>query len=627
MRSDHAWFRCAPASAALLLCGGLTACGSNAEPKQHSSPDTVEDASTENPRDSGDTPPASIDSGGARGDGSVLDPDDGGIGDANDASDASAGPAAPKQLTRVGVVLDDDSTIWCEARASGSKHGELDVHLRRTPSDAEAPIEAPYRFTSGRARGRMKCTARADGSGEHTTITTAPSNDDDDDRAHSACPSDMPYGSELECNIEPHDESVPGASFELRSVSMPASNDAHGVPYAVGGRCIDTVTRSQPLGQVTGFVPEYLNEAGGFEASLPLENEALMRSAQVGGTDEGSIFLAQGKLWFVFGDTSALDANDPLTVALQGPGLWRSNVLAYSEDFDARDGFRFDGFETVDGSQMAAERVLSPHDTTPGVGAETTAIPLAGFGFTSQAGERYRFLWFVSVNTWDPNLVGPAFNANYSSLAYVTDDETMWTRLPSPPSPPDARFGPGAVWFDRYQRQLYFFGITPDRGPLKLARVASTFDKIVDPEAYEYWNGEAWVLGDPSAARALIAESPSFAPRSEISIAWNRAAQVWMLMLVNWYSAASPPNQVELWQAPAVTGPWQKVQADAQLPNGQHVLQYGPMIHEHLLADGGLEVPYLLSQLFPVYNVYHHSYRIAVAEGSACPRASVGVTP
>jgi hypothetical protein len=95
------------------------------------------------------------------------------------------------------------------------------------------------------------------------------------------------------------------------------------------------------------------------------------------------------------------------------------------------------------------------------------------------------------------------------------------------------------VWLDRYQRYLYFFGITPDRGALKLARVPSTFEQVID--------------------------------------------------------------------------------ADAQLPNGQHVLHYGPMLHEHLLADGGLEVPFLLSQLFPVYNVHHHSYRITVAEGSACP--------
>jgi hypothetical protein len=612
MRSNQA-----RAGAALLLCWGLSACASDTPSKQLSSPEQGEDAAIAAPRDSDAALPHG-DGGQRDDDAGIIVPDDGAIPDAGEV-DGRSGLAAPQQLNRVGVVLDDDSTIWCQAEASGAKHGVLDVYLRRTPSDALAAIEEPYRFTQGRARGRIKCTAQPDGGGEHTTVTTEPSTDADDDRGHAQCPVDMPFGRDLECSIEPHDEAAREARPQLRYVYMPAPKDEHDVPFSVGGRCIGSISESQPLGQVTGFVPEYLNASGGFIASLPLENKALMEAAQVGGTDEGAIFYAQGKLWFVFGDTSALDANDPLTVALQGPGLWRSNVLAYSQDFDARDGFQFDGFETVANSEMAAERVLSPHDTMPGEGAETTAIPLAGFGFTSEAGERYRFLWFVSINTWDPNLVGPAFTANYSSLAYVEGDDPTWTRLPAPPSPPHADFGPGTVWFDRYERQLYFFGVTPDRGALKLARVASTFDEIVDPEAYEYWNGESWVLGDASVAAALIEEKPTYAPRSELSIAWNPAAQVWMMMVVNWYSAATPPNQVELWQAPAVIGPWQKVDADAQLPNGQHVLQYGPMLSEHLLADDGLEVPYLLSQLFPVYNVYHHSYRITVADGSACP--------
>ena len=87
--------------------------------------------------------------------------------------------------------------------------------------------------------------------------------------------------------------------------------------------------------------------------------------------------------------------------------------------------------------------------------------------------------------------------------------------------------------------------------------------------------------------------------------------------------SVTPANQVEVWQAPAITGPWKKVDADAQLPNGNRLLQYGPMLNEHLLLDGGLEVHYLLSQFFPVYNVHHHSYRIDVMEGdaaAACPR-------
>jgi hypothetical protein len=98
-----------------------------------------------------------------------------------------------------------------------------------------------------------------------------------------------------------------------------------------------------------------------------------------------------------------------------------------------------------------------------------------------------------------------------------------------------------------------------------------------------------------------------------------------MMMLVNWYPAplVTTSNQVELWQAAAVTGPWKKVDADAQLPNGNAVLTYGPMMSEHLMIDGGLEVPVLLSQMYPVYNVHLWSYRINLAQGAAaadCPK-------
>ena len=141
----------------------------------------------------------------------------------------------------------------------------------------------------------------------------------------------------------------------------------------------------------------------------------------------------------------------------------------------------FDGFETGAAGTTAAERVISPHDSVEAQGSEFTAIPLAGFGFTSADNHRYRFLWFVSVHKWSAMLVGPDFEANYSSLAYVVDDDPNWTRVASPPSPPAPTFGPGTVWFDRYHRWLYFYGVTPDRGAIRLARVRSTYAQVMDP--------------------------------------------------------------------------------------------------------------------------------------------------
>jgi hypothetical protein len=366
-----------------------------------------------------------------------------------------------------------------------------------------------------------------------------------------------------------------------------------------------------------------MNASGEVTKDLPLFNEDLMRTAQVGGTDEGAIFLAQGKLYFSFGDTSDIDANDPLTMAFEQPGTaWRSNVLGHGTDFDARDGIQLDGFETG-ASAQAKENVQSPHQTQENPGDEFTAIPLAGFGLTAADGHRYRFLWFVSVHKWF-DVVIPDFQANYSSLAYSVDESADWTRIASPPSPPDASFGPGAIWFDRYHRYLYFFGITPDHGSVRLARVRSAYAEVIDPEQYSYWNGSGWTARDVSKAVDLIPSTDQHSPRSEMSVAYNPAAGVYMMMLVNWYPAPIVPvaNQVELWQAPAVTGPWKKVDADAQLPNGSAVLTYGPMMSEHLLIDGGLEVPVLLSQMYPVYNVHLWSYRVHVTEATsdgACP--------
>jgi hypothetical protein len=163
---------------------------------------------------------------------------------------------------------------------------------------------------------------------------------------------------------------------------------------------------------------------------------------------------------------------------------------------------------------------------------------------------------------------------------------------------------------------LYFFGIKPPRGSVGLARVQSTFAKITDPAAYQYWDGTTWVPGDAAAAEPVIPETADLSPRSELSVAFNAAAHMWTMMLLN---EGPNPGQIELWQAPAVTGPWRKVDADEQLPNGQEILHYGPMMTEHLMRDGGLQVPFLLTQTLPIYNVHLWSYSVNLAPES-CPR-------
>jgi hypothetical protein len=150
---------------------------------------------------------------------------------------------------------------------------------------------------------------------------------------------------------------------------------------------------------------------------------------------------------------------------------------------------------------------------------------------------------------------------------------------------------------------------------VRLARIPSTLDAILDPSVREYWNGESWVRGDARAAVDLLPQTPTFAARSEISVAFNAAAGVWTMMLLNASEdrSLSNPLQIQLWQAPAVTGPWTKVNADDALPHSNRqgsAATYGPMMSEHLMRDGGREVYFLGTQWWPVYNVHLWSFRL-----------------
>ena len=94
--------------------------------------------------------------------------------------------------------------------------------------------------------------------------------------------------------------------------------DARKALRAVGG------DRRKRVAQLTGH--DSLNHTARFE---------------IAGQDLGSMFEADGKTWFVFGDTFG-----QREAGLTGGGgtEWRSNALAYTTDTDPSDGIRFDGY-------------------------------------------------------------------------------------------------------------------------------------------------------------------------------------------------------------------------------------------------------------------------------------------
>jgi|GEM_PF-6332692 len=504
--------------------------------------------------------------------------------------------AAPSLFyAHAGVVQDDDSTIWCRTLVSSENRARVEASLVRVPSDIAEPLTERASLQSGSLRARVSCTQLADGSGarEELTSDAAPA------LVTLQCPDHLPFAQPATCQIDAQSGSY---------VYLPAETSTDHVPRAQAGASIKGITRAEPCSQVTGHEAKYAPPPGYPTVELLPTNQDLMRGAAVAGTDEGAPFLAGGKLHFVFGDTTDLVTNSQFEMGLQPVSTQRSNVLAATSDFDPSDGLRFDTFETRPGSSRAIEVVPSRHDQT-----EVTAIPLAGVGLTTPQREQYRILWYVSIQQWENALLQTPTTASYSGFAYSRNGSPDWTRLPAPSPQSAADFGPGAIWFDRLHRYLYLFGIRPASGPVRLARVPASFDALVDPAAREYWNGTSWIRGDAGAAHDILPVTPQFTARSEISVAFNAAAGVWTMMLLNASTnlALRNPGQLELWQAPAVTGPWTKVDADAQLPRGSgDAASYGPMMSEHLMRDGGREVYFLSSQWWPVYNVHLWSFRL-----------------
>jgi len=196
---------------------------------------------------------------------------------------------------------------------------------------------------------------------------------------------DTPDVSNNQCNI------VQAYAFELR---QPRNHNA---------RCEDkrfnigAVERVRAVGMITG------------EGSL---NRTRSRY-RVGGTDLGIFIEHKDKMYIFFGDTFFGDEQGN---SMKG-GFWRSNVLAYTTDFDASDGITFDGMIMRGG--MAREMIGSRK--IPGI--EHTVIPTGGLS----DGENM-YVFYMSVKEWG---APGRWTINYGGLAKSTDDGNSFKKLPN----------------------------------------------------------------------------------------------------------------------------------------------------------------------------------------------------
>lgn len=298
---------------------------------------------------------------------------------------------------------------------------------------------------------------------------------------------------------------------------------------------------------------------------------------EVAGQDLGSMFQADGKTWFVFGDT--FGQRDPDTTG-GGGSEWRSNTLAYTTDANPADGIHLDGYVTDDLGW--AKELISSKKVD---GVEMTTIPTYGF-----AANGAMYLAYMSVRHWgDPG----EWETNYAGFAKSTDHGKTWKKLAGPRWSGTSNFVQVSV--AKVGDELYFWGVTHGRfGQVKLMKVA---EKDVEKQsAYRYFTGTRADGAPQWSADISHARVVAHGTVGELSVVWNDYLQRWIMTYTDGGGAgALISDSAHPW------GPWSgpKTLVSASAVPGL----YAPFMLPQYTSDGGRTIYFTLSKWGP-YNVY-----------------------
>lgn len=351
---------------------------------------------------------------------------------------------------------------------------------------------------------------------------------------------------------------APSASSKDGVSSTSAS--ANMLPTKPGPFRLAGVTKVTQVAQLTG--PDSMNKTDRFF---------------VAGQDLGSMFQANGKTWFVFGDT--FGQRDEGMTGGGGTG-WRSNTMAYTTDTDPSNGITFDGY-IVDSTGWAQELISAKQVDD----VEMTVIPTYGF-----AANGAMYLDYMSVKHWgDPG----EWETNYSGLAKSADGGQTWTKLDSPKWPGNSNFIQVSV--TNIGGELYFWGVTHGRfGGVALMKVAEA--DVEQQSGYEYFTGTAadgtpqW-SSDMKQAKVIVDSTVG-----ELSVVWNDYLQRWLMTYTD-----GGGDGADIREAAAPWGPWSDAMtlvSAADVPG-----LYAPYMLPAYTANGGRTIYFTLS-IWDPYNVF-----------------------
>jgi len=297
----------------------------------------------------------------------------------------------------------------------------------------------------------------------------------------------------------------------------------------------------------------------------------------IGGQDLGSMFEADGKTWFVFGDTFG---TRPAGMTGGGGSNWRSNTLAYTTDDTPGDGIKLDGY-IVDDTGWARQLISAKQVDN----VEMTVIPTYGF-----AANGAMYLTYMSVKHWG----SPGeWVTNYSGFAKSTDHGRTWTKLQTPRWPGDSNFIQMSV--TKVGGDLYFWAVGAGRfGGVRLMKVRE--QDVEHRGAYRYFSGltaggvPRW---SPSmkSARTIVDGTVG-----ELSVVWNEYLHRWLMTYTDGGAGAAAIRE-----APAPWGPW----SDSKTLLSQSKVPglYAPFMSSRYTANHGRTIYFTLSKWGP-YNVF-----------------------
>jgi hypothetical protein len=282
----------------------------------------------------------------------------------------------------------------------------------------------------------------------------------------------------------------------------------------------------------------------------------------IGGTDLGSMFVHDGAIYMLFGDTFG--------------AFHRSNVMAKVTDTDPRDGLTFASMITNRAGN--AKELVGKEDLA---NQRKTVIATQGVSVNGRM-----YMHYMALKQWGS---AGEWQLNRSGLAYSDDDGQTWT-VSDVTWPGDSNFG--QVAFVEKDSSLYLMGIPGGRfGAAQLAKVDK--QNILDKSEYQYWNGEAWTAAASDAATMIPA------PVGELSVRWNSHYRKWILMTKK-QERRGDGYGIVLRTAECLTGSWSDekwVVTDEEVPR-----LYAPYMPP-TWNDGPI-IYFTLSRFNPVYDVF-----------------------